>query len=70
MYLVKYISKDAHQISNSLAVIGGAKAYTQQYPTTALENEPQEIRNFKKFLMRTINSANGGIVLINCSVLI
>ena len=60
MYLVKYIAKDANFLSDSISVIAKARAYLEEHPTVARENETQDIRNVKKFCQRVINSCEGG----------
>lgn len=60
MYLVKYISKDANDLSDSLAMIAKAKEYIRNYPTTRREGETQNMRDLKKFCQRILNNSEGG----------
>ena len=61
-YLFKYISKDANMLTDSLTVISEAKAHIIKYPTIANENETQNMRDFKKFCQRVLNSSPGIIL--------
>jgi hypothetical protein len=60
MYLVKYISKDANTLGESLPLIAKAMEYIARYPTAPRESETSEVRHLKKFMQRILNSSEGG----------
>ena len=60
-YLVKYMTKDANVLHNSLACIAEAIAWLKEYPRTLLPgDESQEMRNVRSFMQRILNSSQCG----------
>jgi hypothetical protein len=60
IYLVKYITKDANQLTDSLALIAKARSVVQKFPTEARPGETQPIRDLKKFATNILNGSSGG----------
>jgi hypothetical protein len=60
-YLVKYITKDANVLHDSLACIAEAMAWLKKYPRTLQPgDESLEMRNLRAFMQRLLNSSQCG----------
>ena len=67
MYLVKYVTKDANTLGDSVALIATAIEHVQEYPTEPRPNETDAERRNKKLLQRIINSTNAGAREMPCT---
>jgi len=61
MYLVKYMTKEANQLSNLIPLISKARETVKKYPGIVRDGESKEIRDLKKFAARIINHSEGGM---------
>lgn len=60
MYLVKYLSKDADNLCDSLAVIAKCKEYMDLHRSNPRENETEDMRYLKQFSQRILNLTDQG----------
>jgi hypothetical protein len=59
-YLVKYITKDANLVTDSLSIIQHAQGLMQRYPPHVGVDESENQRYLKTFMQRILNNTEGG----------
>ncbi len=59
-YLVKYLTKEANNLTDMLTVIANAHELTMKFPREALPNETADMRTSKQFQNKILNSCEGG----------